>query len=68
MKKLLGGGRSAEPVKTLATESDLSSSHRTHIKEESDSQKLSSDLYIGTAWVYTYTHAHTHARTHEHVT
>lgn len=64
MKKLLGGGRSAEPVKTLATEPDLSSSHRTYTKEGSDSQKLSSDLYIGTAWVYTYTHAHMHARTH----
>lgn len=68
MKKILGGGRSAEPVKILTTEPDPSSSYRTHIKEGSDSRKLSSDLYIGSAWVYTYTHAHMYAHTHAHVT
>ena len=66
-KKLTGTTEMAQQVEVLATKpDDQSSIPRTHIKEQTDSHKLASDLHSHTL-AYTQTHAHIHTYTHMHV-
>lgn len=66
-KKLTGTTEMAQQAQQVITKpDDQNSIPRTHIKEQTDSHKLASDLHTHTL-AYTQTHAYEHTHTHTHV-